>query len=102
MDNTSTNNVFFPIWALSHGINSHTLYAVLQQNGINSQAVRCAATKWNKLPYSVRCAATKFQLKTQLKTTLFLIVQELCETRGGRPELSVRTSILVSVDVKLY
>ena len=28
------------------------------------------------------------------------IVQELCESRGGRPELSVITSLLVSVDVK--
>ena len=30
------------------------------------------------------------------------IVQELCEGRGGRPGLSVLTSLLVSVDVKLY
>ena len=30
------------------------------------------------------------------------IVQELCESRGGRPGLSVLTSILVSVDVKNY
>ena len=30
------------------------------------------------------------------------IVQELCESRGGRPELSVLTSFLVSVDVKNY
>ena len=30
------------------------------------------------------------------------IVQELCGSRGGRPELSVLTSLLVSVDVKLY
>ena len=30
------------------------------------------------------------------------IVQELCESRGGRPGLSVLTSLLVSVDVKLY
>ena len=30
-----------------------------------------------------------------------LIVQELCESRGGRPGLSVLTSLLVSVDVKL-
>ena len=29
------------------------------------------------------------------------IVQELCESRGGRPGLSVLTSLLVSVDVKL-
>ena len=27
---------------------------------------------------------------------------ELCESRGGRPGLSVITSLLVSVDVKLY
>ena len=30
-----------------------------------------------------------------------LIVQELCDSRGGRPGLSVLTSLLVSVDVKL-
>ena len=30
------------------------------------------------------------------------IVQELCESRGGRPGLFVLTSLLVSVDVKLY
>ena len=35
--------------------------------------------------------------------TLFpFIVQELCESRGGRPGLSVLTSLLVSVDVKNY
>ena len=32
----------------------------------------------------------------------WIIVQELCESRGGRPELSVLTSLLVSVDVKIY
>ena len=31
-----------------------------------------------------------------------LIVQELCESQGGRPGLSVLTSLLVSVDVKIY
>ena len=30
------------------------------------------------------------------------IVQEMCESRGGRPELSVLSSLLVSVDVKNY
>ena len=30
------------------------------------------------------------------------IVQELCESRGGRPGLSDLTSLLVSVDVKIY
>ena len=33
---------------------------------------------------------------------IYAIVQELCESRGGRPGLSVLTSLLVSVDVKLY
>ena len=27
---------------------------------------------------------------------------EMCESRGGRPGLSVLTSLLVSVDVKIY
>ena len=31
-----------------------------------------------------------------------VIVQELCESRGGRPVLSVLTSLVVSVDVKIY
>ena len=37
-------------------------------------------------------------------TNLFpeVIVQDLCESRGGRPGLSVLTSLLVSVDVKNY
>ena len=37
-----------------------------------------------------------------LSTSVEDIVQELCESRGGRPELSVLTSLLVSVDVKNY
>ena len=31
-----------------------------------------------------------------------IIVQELCESRGDRPELSFIMSLLVSVDVKNY
>ena len=38
----------------------------------------------------------------QKKSRLLFIVQELCGSRGGRPGLSVLTSFLVSVDVKLY
>ena len=37
-----------------------------------------------------------------LRTLLAFIVQELCESRGGRPGLSVLTSLLVSVDVNNY
>ena len=35
-------------------------------------------------------------------TVVSVIVQELCESRGGRPGLSILTSLLVSVDVKNY
>ena len=44
---------------------------------------------------------TVHQYKIQFNF-LKIIVQELCESRGGRPELSVLTGLLVSVDVKLY
>ena len=30
------------------------------------------------------------------------IVQEPCESRGGRPGLSILTGLLASVDVKIY
>ena len=42
------------------------------------------------------------EIKPNSKTCKKLIVQELCESQGGRPELSVLTSLLVSVDVKNY
>ena len=42
------------------------------------------------------------QGKVCLPGSLLTIVQELCESRGGRPGLSVLTSLLVSVDVKNY
>ena len=48
---------------------------------------------------------TRLGLSSCLKGNLTedcLIVQELCESRGGRPGLSVLTNLLVSVDVKLY
>ena len=42
------------------------------------------------------------QLKFNVALRPFFGVQELCESRGGRPGLSVLTSLLVSVDVKPY
>ena len=46
-------------------------------------------------------SSTDYIDQCRLSTRCF-IVQELCESRGGRPELSVLTSLLVSVDVKNY
>ena len=43
----------------------------------------------------------KREKKKRLDKNIF-IVQELCESRGGRPGLSILTSLLVSVDVKNY
>ena len=40
-------------------------------------------------------------MKSLISDSVF-IVQELCESRGGRPGLSVLTSLLVSADVKNY
>ena len=41
-------------------------------------------------------------LKSKNKLANTSIVQELCESRGGRPGLSVLMSLLVSLDVKQY
>ena len=40
--------------------------------------------------------------KSKLQALVYDIVQELCESRGGPLGLSVLTSLLVSVDVKIY
>ena len=41
-------------------------------------------------------------MKVDLLLLLLVIVQELCESRGGRPGLSVLMSLMVSVDVKQH
>ena len=53
---------------------------------------------------SLICQLTSEDIKQHYLPTYPVrrIVQELCESRGGRPGLSVLTSLLVSVDVKLY
>ena len=57
--------------------------------------------RWARVinPPEIRQPALKGTLFRRLKP---IIVQGLCESRGGRPGLSVLTSLLVSVDVKLY
>ena len=47
-------------------------------------------------------ASEDIKQKQNERTNGSVIVQELCESRGGRPGLSVLTSLLVSVDVKTY
>ena len=48
------------------------------------------------------CQSVYVYMYLRVHESVALIVQELCESRGGRPGLSVLTSLLVSVDVKIY
>ena len=58
---------------------------------------------WSKADYSrLRDPHKKRNAIKRHPACCSLIVQELCESRGGRPGLSVLTSLLVSVDVKNY
>ena len=61
-------------------------------------ASRCGGEAFSK-DVPVKCS---LEIKLLAVTDTVLIVQELCESRGGRPGLSVLTSLLVSVDVKNY
>ena len=47
-------------------------------------------------------ASVRAYIKAEVRFLSEFIVQELCESGGGRPGLSVLTSLLVSVDVKIY
>ena len=52
---------------------------------------------WNKSSLDI-----KHDMREAGMGVVHTIVQELCESRGGRPGLSVLTSLMVSVDVKRY
>ena len=57
----------------------------------------------NKTKQNWHCRSLQFEVFILKRNALHsYIVQELCESRGGRPGPSVLTSLLVSVDVKNY
>ena len=58
-------------------------------------------TRWSAVTDLVAGWSSHAYLKDR-NTDCENIVQELCESRGGRPGLSVLTSLVVSVDVKQY
>ena len=58
------------------------------------------AISFDENPFT--CLCEKEDIKAQGFQISHVIVQELCVSRGGRPGLSVLTSLLVSVDVKNY
>ena len=59
-------------------------------------------TSKQRWKYTTSGAVRKRAIKSYSHSFRSIIVQELCESRGGRPGLSVLTSLLVSVDVKIY
>jgi len=76
----------------------------------------CRAAVENEVHFTLCCSVLKdlrqrlipdkfYSQPSSFRLVLLLstfIVQEMCESRGGRPGLSVLTSLLVSVDVKIY
>ena len=60
------------------------------------------SNSYGKLFYYTDKILTRERFRRMLFIRTKLVVQELCESRGGRPGLSVLRSLLVSVDVKLY
>ena len=80
------------------------------QNGTNMCSKLCKGRKTlGFLQRNLKNGITNNEI-SQIKALAYLtlvhpipiIVQELCESRGGRPGLSVLTSLMVSVDVKQY
>ena len=69
---------------------------------------RCDETEGNSNTRALSTKRVFFGCKKveRIKVSCLLlssfVVQELCESRGGRPGLSVLTSLLVSVDVNNY
>ena len=76
----------------------------------NTRSLLCRCFKTGKkkirLPVSQHCAImfghAAGSLRLDSVKLVAFIVQEPCESRGGRLGLSVLTNLLVSVDVKLY
>ena len=64
----------------------------------------CAYSAYKRQGLNVHSiiASEDIKQKQNERTSTQDIVQELCESRGGRPGLSVLTSLQVSVDVKNY
>ena len=76
---------------------------LIQNKSFYSQPVSLVTVLRVSYSLSLICLMTSEDIKHKiLSHTDYFIVQELCESRGGRPGLSVLTSLLVSVDVKTY
>ena len=81
------------------GCHGHTVHT-LAENSFSHHLV------WNVWVYTGNLHHTWILRERDLTectlSPIWIIVQELCESRGGHPGLSVLTSLLVSMDVKNY
>ena len=78
-----------------------SMQTVREQTGRSSPLVRSVAYRDLVTAAPVHYTYYCYYISNKLNTSIE-IVQELCESRGGRPGLSVLTSLLVSLDVKNY
>ena len=78
--------------ALVAGSNNNNTY----KNVFKKAVCNCCIEKWDRGFYR------KEKQQREAVYIYIYIVHELCESRGGRPGLSVPTCLMVSMDVKHY
>ena len=88
--------------------NNNSMYKARFYANVSCSSSHCTKTSAKRMSFKATLTrkpthkqAHKYR-KSRAVLYIFVIVQELCESRGGRPGLSVLTSLLFSVDVKLY
>ena len=84
-------------------LSNHQILCVFPHSGMDWLAWALGLLLFPLLNYDLYSLTRKkrFEMYAELEQAL-LSVQELYDSRGGRPGLSVLTSLLVSLDVKLY
>ena len=83
-------------------LNTKLLVPSISMTVIDNVHKKLTLTGISKCYTCMRNAQYHFWLTDTMHASYTIIVQELCESPGGRPGLSVLTSLLVSVDVKIY
>ena len=83
----SSKRLWLQVWTLSCDCVPHYIKMTLVAAHLNARFI---------------LVVTAIGIKISFLSSSPTIVQELCESRGGRPGLSVLTRLLVSVDVKIY
>ena len=77
---------------------THGVFNALDHEHLNLTLLTASVHIWHCY-FCVKCF--DIRLKRGIWSTDLDVVQELCESWGGRPGLSILTSLLVSVDIKL-